>query len=386
MQLSALLATLSVLGATVVSATATLPPVDKIRGVNLGGWLVSEPWMMTQEWNRMGCGGQKSEFDCMSQVSNAQAGFTSHFKNWITQSDFQTMASYGLNTVRIPLGYWIVESTVDAASEHFPKGGFAYLKQACGWAKAAGLNVILDMHGYNYDRAYAFFKNLTTEIHSNPNQFGSVFALEAVNEPFMSTSSVGNMLSVYYPGVLSAVRNAESALGVSCSSGTRRASRIESRASFTGCLNVQYMDSRWGSGDARTSLPAGAKNIAYDSHQYVKYTGTAPNRNAYMAFSCKDHPENQPDSPVITGEWSMSTEGDNQYAELSTTASDAATFFNKWGSAQMMAYERGSGWIFWKTDTLNDPRWDYQLAVSRGYITTPAASWNQNACSGYATS
>ena len=24
--------------------------VSKIRGVNFGGWLISEPWMMCQEW------------------------------------------------------------------------------------------------------------------------------------------------------------------------------------------------------------------------------------------------------------------------------------------------------------------------------------------------
>lgn len=65
-----------------------------------------------------------------------------------------------------------------------------------------------------------------------------------------------------------------------------------------------------------------------------------------MAFSCKDHPESAKDSPVITGEWSLSVAGDNDVAELSDTASDASTFFHKWASAQMMAYERGAGWIF----------------------------------------
>ena len=37
-----------------------------------------------------------SEFDCMSQVADAQAGFTSHWDTWITQADFTTMVSYGL--------------------------------------------------------------------------------------------------------------------------------------------------------------------------------------------------------------------------------------------------------------------------------------------------
>lgn len=39
-----------------------------------------------------------------------------------------------------------------------------------------------------------------------------------------------------------------------------------------------------------------------------------------------------------------------------------------------------------KTDTLNDPRWDYQLAVTMGYLPSTASAWNTSACSGFATS
>ena len=46
--------------------------------------------------------------------------------------------------------------------------------------------------------------------------------------------------------------------------------------------------------------------------------------------------------------------------------------------------------LFWlckgKTDTLNDPRWDYQLAVSNGYLPSVASEWDTTACTGYATS
>lgn len=40
---------------------------------------MSEPWMMSVEWKRMGCEGQKSEFDCMMNVAGAQEG-TSDFR------------------------------------------------------------------------------------------------------------------------------------------------------------------------------------------------------------------------------------------------------------------------------------------------------------------
>jgi hypothetical protein len=41
---------------------------------------------------------------------------------------------------------WIVESIVNRKTEHFPTGAMAYLKQACAWARDAGLNVIIDLH------------------------------------------------------------------------------------------------------------------------------------------------------------------------------------------------------------------------------------------------
>ena len=57
------------------------------------------------------------------------------------------MQSYGLNTIRIPVGYWILESIVYSDSEHFPQGGFSYLERLCGWASDAGFYIIIDMHG-----------------------------------------------------------------------------------------------------------------------------------------------------------------------------------------------------------------------------------------------
>ncbi|KAL8278485.1 hypothetical protein RQP46_009175 [Phenoliferia psychrophenolica] len=132
------------------------------------------------------------------------------------------MVSLGLNTVRVPLGYWIVESTVDRTSEYFSTGGFPYLRRLCGWAADEGLQVILDFHGapgsqavnnpftgqytsspgfytsYNYGRAYQWFKNITEEVHTDPS-FRTVFALEALNEPTQGYEAVASLVSEFYP-------------------------------------------------------------------------------------------------------------------------------------------------------------------------------------------
>ena len=125
------------------------PGTSKIRGVNLGSQFVVEPWMASNEWSTMGCGSTASEFDCVSMLGQAAANTTwaKHWSTWTTKADITKMVSYGLNTIRIPVGYWIREDLVYSDSEHFPQGGLHYLEQICGWASDAGMYIIIDLHG-----------------------------------------------------------------------------------------------------------------------------------------------------------------------------------------------------------------------------------------------
>lgn len=203
-------------------------PSGKIRGVNLGALFVLEPWMAWSEWSRIGCSAYASEADCVAGIGQtaANTAFEEHWNSWITQSDIHQMKDYGLNTVRIPVGYWMDESLVYAGSEHFPQGGLQYLDRICGWAADAGLFVVIDLHGapgaqvadnpdtgqyaptpgfyadYQYSRALSFLSWMTTNIHSNTN-FRTVGVLEIVNEPVQNAGSVGTMLSSYYPNAFS---------------------------------------------------------------------------------------------------------------------------------------------------------------------------------------
>ena len=125
-----------------------LPGQIPIRGVNLGSQFIVEPWMANDEWNAMGCGGTQSEFDCVSRLGQAAANtaFQAHWARWTTQADIQQMQSYGINTIRIPVGYWMKEDLV-YTSEYFPQGGLGYLERICGWASDAGFYIIIDLHG-----------------------------------------------------------------------------------------------------------------------------------------------------------------------------------------------------------------------------------------------
>ncbi|KAI9839553.1 MAG: hypothetical protein M1819_002179 [Sarea resinae] len=372
-------------------------PSEKVRGVNLGGLFIIEPWMMEDEWNSMGCSNSKSEFDCVMALGQdaADAAFQKHWSTWITEDDIQQIANLGLNTLRIPIGYWMKEDLV-SESEYFPRGAFEYLERVCGWAKTYDLYVILGLHGspgsqepeqpftgqyasspefysdYNYGRAYEWLELMTNASHTNSN-FSTVGAIEIINEPLQNADEVSTMVSTYYPEAYNTIRQTELALGIS----------------YSQQLHVQMMDSNWGSGNPTASLLADVTNTLFDDHAYVKYTpNVALSREGYMQYSCTNRRTDN--SPLIVGEWSLSPADSVQWdSDFTLWASDAVEWYGKWFSAQAYSYEQDLGWIFWNWKVqniggVNDWRWGYQQAVTAGAIPTNAAqAADASVCAGY---
>lgn len=67
-----------------------------------------------------------------------------HYSTFITEEDFMLMADAGLNWIRLPIGFWALE-TLDG--EPFLEGvSWKYIVQALGWARKYGLRVKLDLH------------------------------------------------------------------------------------------------------------------------------------------------------------------------------------------------------------------------------------------------
>lgn len=90
------------------------------KGVNFGGWLSQ-------------CNYEKE-----------------HLDTFITENDFKIAASWGLDHIRVPFDYNILENEDGSFSEE----GFAYLDMAVNACKANGLNLILDLHktaGFSFD-------------------------------------------------------------------------------------------------------------------------------------------------------------------------------------------------------------------------------------------
>ncbi|KAL3426779.1 hypothetical protein PVAG01_00288 [Phlyctema vagabunda] len=114
-----------------------------VRGANIGGWLVLEPWITPSLFQQFPSGSVVDEYT-LSQQPNAQSILEAHWKTWATQADFQKLADSGFNLVRIPVGYWAFEKY---PGDTYIQGAAEYLEQGIQWARQAGLQVWIDLHG-----------------------------------------------------------------------------------------------------------------------------------------------------------------------------------------------------------------------------------------------
>lgn len=390
---------------SISGANAWLPYESKIRGVNLGGLFVVEPWMMGDEWNSMGCRNRNDEFECTQALGQAAADatFQRHWGSWITQEDINLIKSYGLNTVRIPLGFWIHEELVQSG-EHFPRGGLSYLENVCRMATSAGLYIILGLHaapggqspdqqftgksvkrvGFfnsgNYERAYQWLEWITNVRHTH-SAFGNVGAIEVVNEPVpLTDGEKHSLLYEFYPNAWKRIRAVEDGLKVSANNR----------------LHIQMMDGRWSPAGGNPTQGLGGIDLSfalYDDHNYRAYDGDCqpshtcfvpPTRRDYLYHSCFEDVGGN--SPVIVGEWSLATNYPNSN-EFDINKGDAVSWYRSWFGAQMDSYEKQKGWIFWtwKVNWIggrNDWRWGYKQAVEAGVIpsTDPTEANNPDVC------
>ncbi|KAF9454435.1 glycoside hydrolase family 5 protein [Macrolepiota fuliginosa MF-IS2] len=390
---------------------AAFPP--KIYGVNLGSWLLVEPWMLPQEWIDMG--GQQCD-DCSQCIASefefakafpdtVDAKFNVHWNTWFNQSDVDELARLGINTVRVPLGYWIVEDLVDRSTEFYPRGGLKQLRRGLQQLKNAGITAILDHHAlpgvqdaqqmftgrcttdvefytpHNYHRALVWTAVMTALTHLDPN-FDSVTAIEAVNEPIMDATQTPGY-GDFQKHFVEVVRAVELALGVSVPSYEDNYNKLPFSTNITVSFNTVCGQSIFDSEVA---------SVLMDSIPIILKIATEFDLLPILGFSRKpgSHAEplftnfmdinwqhNNPSNPADAAIGPQIYDNHLYYSfeayltsicNLDRIQSDAALgntplyfgewalptqfqatdeFLFKWADAQKLAYSKGAGWLFW---------------------------------------
>ena len=108
-----------------------------IRGVNLGGWLILEKWMTPSVFRGTNA---VDEYTFM-QTEDAASKIQAHRLSFITEEDFKWLAENGVNAVRLPVGYWVLEDSgpyINAAQ---------YLDFAVDMCEKYDLKLLIDFHG-----------------------------------------------------------------------------------------------------------------------------------------------------------------------------------------------------------------------------------------------
>ncbi|KAJ7497937.1 glycoside hydrolase family 5 protein [Mycena galericulata] len=427
---------------------------SKIYGVNLGSWLVLESWMLPQGWLDMG--GQQCS-DCSTCIATefafAQAYpetvdkiFEGHWSSWFNQTDVDALVAAGINTVRIPLGYWIVEPLVNRSSEHYPRGGLAQLRRGLQLLQKAGIGAILDHHAlpgvqtagqqftgqctsnvefytqYNYHRALIWTAVMTTLSHVDP-AFENVIAIEAVNEPIMNADDTPGY-GDFQQNFVKVVRATEFLLGVPTpgfgavphpanGNFTAMLPAVNETTIFTpevrsvlldsvpvllqlGVIGLargkdqlvtNFMDVNWQYNNPANPSDAAIGPQRYDNHLYYVFGGVADaTPEAYLTSICNLNRVQADaalgDSPLWFGEWGLPTQ---------FNATDE--FLTQWADAQKLAYSQGAGWLFWnfkveKSELAGNlsREWSYLEGVELGYFTKdPSQVHDPNVCANYTT-
>ena len=111
----------------------------KVKGVNLGNWLVLEKWMSPALFAGTTA---EDEYYLPRQLSKEvyEARIKIHRSEYITERDFVTIKSMGMESVRIPVPYFIFGDRKPFI------GCIEELDKAFNWAEKYGLTILIDLH------------------------------------------------------------------------------------------------------------------------------------------------------------------------------------------------------------------------------------------------
>lgn len=140
-----------------------------MRGINLGGWL--------------------------SQCAEYSEG---HYSSFITENDIKTISEWGLDHIRLPVDYNVIE---DEDGRILPNG-YKHIDDCIEWCEKYGLNLIIDLHktkGFAFDDTAE--NNIMFDSHELQKRFISLWTNIAarygkngnvVFEPLNEVSKIDN--------------------------------------------------------------------------------------------------------------------------------------------------------------------------------------------------
>jgi glucan 1,3-beta-glucosidase len=358
---------------------------QKIRGVNLGGWLVLEKWMTPSMFEGL----QATDETTLSAELGplTQERLQEHWQTFITEEDFAWLANVGINAVRIPVGHWLFGSgypyhpKYGENREPFAVGGVDILDQAFRWAEKHGLLVVVDLHAapgcqngfdnggihevceWHTDQSYVDFslvvlERLAERYHTSPALIG----IQVLNEPRWDIETA--FLKQFNIDAYQRIRKYcdPAQVAVMFHDGFRS--------------HVEYLGF-FGEPEYR--------HIMYDIHRYQCFVREDVDADIYehLRKTVVDW-RNEADTLVaelpygtIVGEWSLGLDlkavsiwapGPFNHAleQMDSFQLDAA--YRAYAAAQLLVFERYRGWFFWSYKTETAAAWSFRDCVKNHWL------------------
>lgn len=334
----------------------------KIRGVNLGGWLVLEKWMTPSLFE--GLKAVDETTFCQELGTKAEERLRRHWETFISEDDFKWLSQVGINCVRIPVGHWIFGDV----RPYF--GSIDILDWAIKTASYYGIGVLIDLHaapgcqnGFdnggimgvmewhkhpeNITRALDVIEQLAQRYASYDNVKG----IELLNEPRWDVPE--DILKDYYiKGYYRVRKYMTKDVAVVIHDGFRP-------LIWNGFMSEPEFS-----------------NVILDTHMYQCFTDEDKNKDASehirKALGRKQELEEiGRQLPVYVGEWSLGLDI-SSLRGLNAFEKEAAMM--AFGSSQLLTYENARGWFFWSYKIELDEgnkwkyQWDFRECVKRGWL------------------
>mgnify|MGYP001456215966 FL=1 len=121
-----------------------------LRGINLGGWMLQEPYL----FQFTGAADSQHEFkeklvEFIGQ-ENTDNFYNAWYENFITQGDVDSLASYGFNSVRLPMHYDLftlpIQEEPIVGENTWLDLGFYMVDNLLDWCETNNMYLILDLH------------------------------------------------------------------------------------------------------------------------------------------------------------------------------------------------------------------------------------------------
>lgn len=337
---------------------------DKAWGTNLGNWLVLEKWMDSSIFDKYAPNAY-DEWTFCEQASDPSQALTEHWNNWITESDFQSLASVQVNHVRIPVGYWAFIGT--DTEPYVTSGQKAQIERILGYCNKYNIYAIIDLHGlpgsqngedhsghrgpinfytdYNIQRGLNTVQAVVNWMNGlNSSMKSRISAIQSANEPRVSGNQL-NTLKYFYS----------------------RAFDIINASSFK--VPMLFHDAFQGL-DAWSNFLLPPANAVIDLHPYYAFP---PNSDTTSIINSICETRSHAKSfhiPVFFGEWS-----------LASGVPDSDNWLRRMMDTQVSVYKNsGAGGTMWALkNKINSKVWSFQQLIAEGIINSGTFSSHTNA-------